>query len=235
MLGENKKLQRAIEKIKQKQREKFKENPVVDNPPESFLDVEQVEVSRRDYDGTFDGHIPEDCFYEDYIESDLKDLMDQQQVAIKVLKSHGFSKHVANRICFVFDDLVGSTLFTNARENVLKRLNIRHRHYSASIIMIVQAYKEIPKTIRTNFSCLILFEIFSDAELDVIYDEFPMGLKKPQWLEMYHYAVSGDHGFLFYDMQKKKSLRIMKNFDQVLFFKDDKQDQKSLLNKANEL
>ena len=174
MLGENKKLQRAIEKIKQKQREKFKENPVVDNPPQSYLDVEQIQVSRRDYDGTFDGSIPEECFMDEYSEADLLDIMNEQQNAIEILKRHGFSKHIANRLCFVFDDMVGSNLFTNNRNNAFKRLNIRHRHYSASLIEITQAYKEIPKTVRTNFSCLILFEIFSDAELDVIYDEFPM-------------------------------------------------------------
>lgn len=85
--------------------------------------------------------------------------------------------------------------------------------------MVSQAFKEIPKTVRTQFSCLICFEIFSDNEIEAIQQEFPMGLKKEQWLEVYQHAVEGDHNFLYYNMQKPKRLRIMKNFSKVLLFK----------------
>ena len=46
-----------------------------------------------------------------------------------------------------------------------------------------------------------------------------MGLKKEQWIEVYQHAVEGDHNFLYYNMQKPKRLRIMKNFSKVLLFK----------------
>lgn len=83
--------------------------------------------------------------------------------------------------------------------------------------MVSQAFKELPKTVRTNFSCLIIFEIPSDKELEVIQEENPMYLKKTQWMELYEHAVEGDHDFLFINYQKPKRLRMMKNFTHVLF------------------
>lgn len=136
---------------------------------------------------------------------------------VKLLKSHEKSKHMANRILFIFDDLVGSTLFNNSRDSPFKRLNTNHRHYSASILMVTQAYKEIPKTVRTNFSGLIIFEIPNDKEIQVIFEENPNYLKHDEWMELYEYCTEGDHSFLYINYQKPKRLRLMRNFDQVVF------------------
>ena len=98
--------------------------------------------------------------------------------------------------------------------------NTNHRHLSSSILMVSQAYKEIQKTVRTNFTCLIIFEIFSDGELNAISEEYPMGMKRAQWLDMFSHCIQGEHNFLFYDIQKPKAMRIMKNFDSFIHFKD---------------
>lgn len=166
----------------------------------------------------FEPQIPEANFHTEYSEETLKNLMDEQMKMVTYLKAHGKSKHLANRILIIFDDLVGSSLFSGKRDNPFKRLNTNHRHYSASLLMVTQAYKEIPKTIRTNFSCLIIFEIPNDREVEVIYEENPMGLKRPEWMEVYNHAIEGDHDFMFINYQKPKRLRIMKNFQKLLFF-----------------
>lgn len=166
----------------------------------------------------FDGKIPEDCFYTEYNESTLRDIMHQQMELIAMLKKHGKSKHMANRLLLIFDDMVGSNLFSDNRDNAFKKLNTSHRHFSASILMVTQGYKEIPKTIRTQYSCLVIFEIPNEKEVEVVFEENPMGMRKDQWHEMYNFAVDGDHNFLFFNIQKPKRLRCMKNFDQVLFF-----------------
>lgn len=168
-------------------------------------------------DEDFDGKIPEECFFSDYDESTLQEIMDEQMKVVKLLKKHKQSKHLANRILIIFDDLVGSSLFSGTRNNPFKKLNTTHRHYSCSMLMVSQGYKEIPKTVRTNWSCLLIFEIPNEKEIEVIYEEFPMGLKREQWQEVYEYCTSGDHDFMFMNYQKEKRLRIMKNFDQVVF------------------
>lgn len=211
LLKENK----ALKKWLREEKKKKQENPIVEMPNEHKGDFDMLVENEET---KFSPYIPEDCFYSDYNEEDLKEILDQQQALVEFLKEHGKTKHLANRILFLFDDLVGSSLFSGARKNAFKMLNTNHRHFSSSLIMVSQAFKEIPKTVRTNFSCLILFEIFSDAEIEAIYSEFPMGLRRDAWEEMYRHCVSDDHGFLFYNMQKPKQLRCMKNLTNVLFF-----------------
>jgi hypothetical protein len=182
------------------------DNPVVEGP--------KLEVDLPKYEG---GFIPEDCFYSEYDEDTLAEIMTEQMKMVKLLKSKGKSKHLANRILIIFDDLVGSSLFSNKKDNPFKRLNTNHRHYSASLLMVTQAYKEIPKTVRTQFSCLIVFEIPNEREVEVIFEENPMYLKRDDWMQVYQHAVDGDHNFMFLNYQKPKRLRIMKNFQSVLF------------------
>jgi hypothetical protein len=63
---------------------------------------------------------------------------------------------------------------------------------------------------------LVLFEIPNEAEVKVIWEEFPMGLKYKEWLQVYNHCVHEDYSFMFINFQKQKSQRIMKNFDQYI-------------------
>jgi hypothetical protein len=135
---------------------------------------------------------------------------------IDVLKKHDKPKYLADRILLIFDDLVGSALFSNARDNLFKGFNTRHRHFSASVIMVSQGYKEIPRTIRTNWSALVLFEIANDKEVFVIYEENTMGLKIKPWLEMFEHCTAEPYGFMYLNSKAEKGNRVMKNFDSVI-------------------
>lgn len=168
-------------------------------------------------DEKFTGLIPEEHFYNDYNEDEFQEIMEEQMGLIRLLKKNGAPKYLANRILIIFDDLVGSTLFAGTRGSYFKGVNTRHRHYSASFIMVSQGYKEIPKTIRTNWTSLCVFEIGNEQEVKVIYEEYAMGLNYEKWLELYKYATEGDHSFLYINFQKPKRLRMMKNLDTVLF------------------
>lgn len=161
--------------------------------------------------------IPEEHYHSDYNDQVFESIMEEQMNLIRLLKKYKQPKYLANRILVVFDDLVGSSLFSGKRSAYFKGVNTRHRHYSASFLMVSQGYKEIPKTIRTNWTCLIVFEIGNEKEVEVIYEEWPMGLKKDDWLELYQYATDGDHSFLYINFQKPKRLRMMKNFSEYLF------------------
>ncbi len=183
-----------------------------------------------EYDPDFDGKIGEDCFMEDYSEESLRDIYTKQMTLVKLLKKHGKTKHLANRLLILFDDLVGSQLFSNARSNIFKGFNTRHRHYSCSMLMVSQSYKEIPKTVRTNYTCLILFEICNEKELEVIHDEYPMNcMDRKVWLKMYSYAVKEPYSFMYYNMQEKeKRKRVMKDFKEYIFM-DDATDEDHLV------
>jgi len=146
LLAENVELKKWIKDMAN--RREYKDR-IVQPPPFSMeasglVDLKQLAGGEERNKGEkFDGKIPESCFYTEYSESDLVKIMTEQMTLIKLLKKHNKTKHLANRILFVFDDLVGSNLFSFARDNPFKRLNTNHRHHSASILMVTQAYKEV--------------------------------------------------------------------------------------------
>lgn len=210
LLAENTDLLDWIKKEKAKKKNKSK---IIE---EVSGGTEVENLIQKDKDKKFTGLIPEECFFEDYLEDELMDLMAEQKGVIKVLKKHKQPKYLANRILIIFDDLVGSGLFSGTKGSFFKGLNTRRRHYSTSMIMISQGYKEIPKTIRTSWTCLIVFEIGNEKEIEVIYEEFPMGLSKITWNKAYRYCTSEEHGFMFIDFQKERGKRIMHNFDTIL-------------------
>lgn len=213
LLVENKPLKAWIKKMS---RESVDDNKVVLSKKLDTA-LEGLVNAREEFSET----IPEEHYFHDYNEEALKSVMEEQMTLIKLLKKYDEPKYLANRILIVFDDLVGSSLFGGQRQNYFKGLNTRHRHYSASFIMVSQGYKEIPKTIRTNWTCLIVFEIGNEKEVEVIYEEWPMGLNRNDWMELYQHATKDDHSFLYINFQKPKRLRLMKNFDEYLFIEKE--------------
>lgn len=214
LLVENLPLKKFIKELKRKNTQK--QHEIVQTPVGQIPDIKEEE---------FSPYIPEEHFYDDYDDDTFRTIMEEQKALIKLLKKHGQPKYLANRILVIFDDLVGSALFSGKRGSYFKGVNTRHRHYSASFMMVTQGYKEIPKTIRTNFTCLIAFEIGNEKEVEAIYEEFSMGLKRDDWQEVYEYAIATDYSFLYINFQKEKRLRLMKNFDEYLFIAaEDTQD-----------
>lgn len=164
----------------------------------------------------FSAKLGEESFFDDYDDQSFRKLMEDQRSTIGILKSHGRSKFLADRVLVIFDDLVGSALFSGTRGSYFKGINTRHRHFSASFIMVSQGYKEIPKTIRSNFTCMLVFEIGNEKEVESIYEEYAMGLKRIPWEEMYRYCVRDEYCFLYLNLFFDRGLRMMKNFTEVL-------------------
>lgn len=129
LLIQNKPLLKWIKSLKKKN------DPysIVDRAPDADLE----ELAKEDEE--FDGRIPEENFMAEYDESTLASIMDEQMQVVTILKKHKKTKHLANRILIVFDDLVGSSLFSGRKDNPFKRLNTNHRHYSISMLMVTQA------------------------------------------------------------------------------------------------
>ena len=144
-------------------------------------------------------------------------LMRKQKSMINYLKSVGEQKYLCDRVLILFDDLVGSEMFRGNKGNYFTRVATRHRHHGASFMFVSQAYKEIPATIRCILMCMCVFRIGNEVELRKIYEEFGMGLKWKDWLEVYNAAINNDqYGFMFLNYQKPPDMRIMRKFDQFL-------------------
>ncbi len=160
----------------------------------------------------------EEELFEDYQPSDLEDILNTQRKMIELLEKHKQPIGLANRLLFIFDDLVGSNLFGNQRQNAFKLFNVRHRHFSASMMMVTQAYKEIPPTVRTQYSGLITFRNSNSKELHKMYEEFQDDKTEKQWMAAYNYATEEPFGFLFINTQKPIGKRMFKNFQQELIY-----------------
>lgn len=172
----------------------------------------------------FEPQIPEENMMTEYDSTKLVELMEEQMEMVEFLKSKGATKHLADRILIIWDDMVGSALFNNKKDNPFKRCNTNHRHYSFSMMMVAQAYKELPKTVRTNVTGLVTWEIPNEGEVKVLYEEHPIGMKRPQWEEVYQYCTEGEFDFMYVNYKRPKRLRIMKNFDQVVYMGTDGED-----------
>lgn len=131
-MSQNTRLQKFVQKMKGKSEDKV--NEVVPYR----TDASAFDGLVNPYDETFDGKIDDDCFFDEYTPRMLEKIAMEQKEMIKLLKKHGASKHLANRVLIIFDDLVGSSLFGNEKDNFFKGLNTRHRHYSFSMIMVSQ-------------------------------------------------------------------------------------------------
>lgn len=220
LLIENKPLKQWIAKEQARRRGML--NDEIVGKPNISSELENRNTNQQE---VFDGKIPEGNFYHVYSEEDLEKILTQQKKIIDALKKHNQPKYLADRILLIFDDLVGSSLFSNAKDNLFKGFNTRHRHYSASVIMVSQGYKEIPKTVRTNWTAVILFEIANDKEVLVIYEENTMGLPKSTWLEMFKHCIKEPYGFMYMNAKKPKALRCMKNFDKYMSFKVEEEEE----------
>lgn len=187
------------------------------NGPVQPLPLSSAFGNMIDADKKFSPFIPEEDFIHDYDDSSFRKLMEDQKTMIDLLKDNGKLKTLGNRVLVIFDDQVGSPLFK--RREYFNGINTRHRHHSASFIMVSQGYKEIPKTVRTNWTALLLYSIGNMKELEVIYEEFPMDLNWDDWYAMYKEATKERHDFLFLDMYAADdSYRMRKGFDQALSF-----------------
>lgn len=147
-------MKKWIAEEKKRREGAFKDKIIQDAPLGSEFD--NINTNKIE---EFDGRIPEENFYHKYTEDDLEKLLSRQKAIVDALQKHNKPKYLADRILLIFDDLVGSSLFSMAQDNLFKGFNTRHRHFSASVIMVTQGYKEIPSTVRTNFTAMILFEM----------------------------------------------------------------------------
>jgi len=91
-LSQNIKLIKFVDSLKGKD-EKGRTNDVV---PVRH-DYKMFDGLVNPYDDTFDGKIPEECFYHEYNPNDLEKIANEQMQMVTLLKKFKKSKHLANR------------------------------------------------------------------------------------------------------------------------------------------
>lgn len=182
--------------------------------PDKPLEKQQEELEEK-----FDGTVPEDDFFSD-LDTVLEKIKEQQK-EIEKLEEMGSKnpKHDSDRMLVVLDDQAGMFKGGNVN-NPMVNYVIKHRHANSSLIIVTQAYKAIPKTIRTNCNAIILFDIPNLAELKVVYEENPECLTEKEWMKVYKHATKEDYSFMYINNKFPKGERIFKKFDTMLRVKE---------------
>jgi hypothetical protein len=170
-------------------------------------------------DEKFDGKIDEEDFFSEI--DKLFPILEEQQNVVEWLSSQDYktdARYIADRMLIILDDQAGN--FDMGQKSPFNNFFIRHRHYSASVVVITQAYKAIPKTVRISFKCLVLFAIGNQNELRSIFEENSNVFTEDQWMKMYQYATREPYSFLYFNYTFPKNRRFFKRFESVLNVKE---------------
>jgi len=198
-------------------KENDQQNTHEEENPDSIVGTHDTGTKSKKKKKEVKGAVKKESMFEEYSEETLQTIMDNQDTIVRHLSEQGKDMTMADHMCLVFDDMVGSGLFNAKRNNAFKRLTVRRRHFCSSVIGVVQAYKEFPKTSRNNTNIYVLFKIDSDEEIMGIYKDFPCGLRPDVWRRVYDYCTKEPYSFMMINLQvKDPQYRIVKNFNEPL-------------------
>lgn len=111
----------------------------------------------------------------------------------------------------IVDDAQSTSLFSNARENVMSHIVIKHRHIPTSICFLMQSWMGLPRTIRLNGTHFLLYKTQDLKQVRQLYEAFGNLVTWDQFLNMYKTATSTPHGFLYIDTVPKQEAHRFKN------------------------
>lgn len=217
LVKKNKKLEAIMDGLaKSKHNRKWK--LIHANEQEQLKNQMKNEEGKDDQDdGTLD---PEDMFMDI---AKIYPILEEQQNTIEFLKDYleqekrdvDQAKYLADRMLVILDDQAGR--FDAGVNTPLNNFVIRHRHYSASVIIVTQAYKAIPRTIRTCMMQLVLFDIGSMVELKAIYEDRSDSLDEKTWMQVYLAAVKDrPYSFMYFNYKLPPGKRFYKRFESLL-------------------
>jgi hypothetical protein len=135
------------------------------------------------------------------------------------------------RIAVIFDDMLGSLMYSRPRK--INALSTYSRHLGqleeggsigVSLFFLIQSFKcqtgGLNRVIRNQCTQLIVFKTKDNKELDDIADSCGGEICKEKFIEVYDYAIEtgGSHAFLFIDLHKKENHPSMfrVNFDKFI-------------------
>jgi hypothetical protein len=120
------------------------------------------------------------------------------------------------RIAVIFDDMLGSLIYSKPRK--INALSTYSRHLGqleeggsigVSLFFLIQSFKcqtgGLNRVIRNQCTQLIVFKTKDNKELDDIADSCGGEISKDKFIQVYDYAIEtgGAHPFLFIDLHKK--------------------------------
>lgn len=123
----------------------------------------------------------------------------------------------------IFDDLVGTSAFSNKRKSKLNNLVILCRHFNINIIVATQHIKAIPPVIRSNTRVFCIFKSNNYKKLlDNIYSEVSGIISLEKFVDLYHFSTQNLHDCLTIIIHNslEDKYRIRRNWNEYLSIED---------------
>lgn len=120
-------------------------------------------------------------------------------------------KHMHYQQLLIIDDC---SAFLKEHQNILllNELAMNRRHLNLSIILLVQYLYTIPKSVRCQVSCVIVFKPATNQDLDVIRRDLIM-MKKDQFEALVKFVYKSKHDFLFINCDNNN---LYKNLQKII-------------------
>ena len=136
------------------------------------------------------------------------------------LKSTPFFYDEGPSFLIILDDILGSNVISNKKQNPLNQLIANHRHLRASIFLLIQSFSSgIPINIRSILSQYFLFKFTDLKEIENFYKEIASSLFSSfdEFKHLYQQITNEPHNFMFIDNDPlNDKLAIRKNFDNII-------------------
>ena len=175
----------------------------------------------------------EQCFFEEYIASDLQKIIERHHKVIEYQKKND---HKTLHSCLlVIDDMADNEKFSR-HSSLLNQLYVRGRHNALTVITSVQAYRALSRIIRVNSRQLFFFKMRNYKEIETMVEELSAMLinkkmladaknvaeAKRLLLEIYNEATSEPYSFLYCNLTKSDVDEVfMKNFTHRIMISDE--------------
>lgn len=170
----------------------------------------------------FDGKIPEDCFFEDLEECEIR-MREQKEMIESLYEEFGSgNKFVADRVLLVVDDQAGK-FKVHSYNNPMASFIMRHRHYGTSVICVTQAYKAITYAIRNNSVALSIFDVDNEEEKKLIYAENGCSMEYKEWEAIYQHCTRSPYSFMYINSTLPKGERIYRNLSKRIVYTEGQQ------------
>ncbi len=129
-----------------------------------------------------------------------------------------YTKSQVPDICILLDDVL--TQLSHKKNSIVRELFFSGRHYKISLFFMVQSYRSVPKSMRTNCTNLIFFKNNNTKETNSIIDE----QNAPSKIMKYILDDATEEDFSFLVVNNKvhdKNKRFQKRFSQFYYNLDN--------------
>jgi hypothetical protein len=156
--------------------------------------------------------LPPENFKTKFAPEDLNNLIESRK---KLIEKKNIEWVVKNsRVLIILDDVIASPQFLESAEALTMFALLRH--YQISVIVLMQTYNRLPKTLRNNCNALIVFPS-NQSEVEVLLDEItPANMLKKEFKKVIDHCCSERYSFLYINNHAEPGKKIRRNLDEII-------------------